>query len=314
MSRGQRVHDTHARNPLVRRTIAGGLVGVALTASTLFGAGQATAGDLALIERALDVVDAVPGQQVAVDPSTMDLKVREAVLLSIPFAFDTAAQAADRFAAQSPIVLGSAEEGTRFYSGRDLAVAAQPRIGALGLPEDKVDSITAHFRNLVSLGNGATVRASPPEPPPEPTPRPEPSPAPAPEPPPPPEDTTTPPPPPAPTDVPTTGLPPNAVSGAFVPGATVAPNYAYVPGQLPPWLQTRLGHVPSMSPDLNTLLRQSEDQKREQEKREEVQEAGKAEAMPADGSKRVALPVLVAAIALAVVTAALVRTWVLRRQ
>lgn len=303
------------RSPLVRRTLASGLVGVALTASTLLGAGSAAASETVLVEQALAIVDATPGQQVAIAPSTMDSKVREAVLLAMPLDFDAAGQAAEQFAAQGPIMLGSVSEGNTFYSGGEIAEAAKSRISQLGLPEDRTGAVADHFGTLVSLGNAVTVRAEAEEPPPPP-PEPEPEPTP-------PPDTTQPSPdtqPPSSPDnggsaSPYSGFLPNAVPGVYPqPGAAGPPNYAYTPGQLPAWAQSQFGQVPGMSPDVGSLLRQSQQQQRDKEHRDAVRAAGNAEAMPTEASKRVALPVLIAAISLAAVTAALVRTWVLRRQ
>ncbi|MFD0491896.1 hypothetical protein ACFQ0O_37940 [Saccharopolyspora spinosporotrichia] len=156
-----------------RRGAAAGLVGLAITASTFLGAGTAAAADTLVVDRSLAVVDAVVGQSVALSPSTMDLKVREAVLLAMPLDFGAAADAVERFRELPPIPLGTAGEGRTFYSGGDIARAAKPRIAQLGLPEDKVDAVSWHFGNLVSIGNAVTVNAeAPEEPPPRRRPRP----------------------------------------------------------------------------------------------------------------------------------------------
>ncbi|CAM06508.1 hypothetical protein A8924_0337 [Saccharopolyspora erythraea NRRL 2338] len=304
-------------NPLVRRArrgAAAGLVGLAITASTFLGAGTAAAADTLVVDRSLAVVDAVVGQSVALSPSTMDLKVREAVLLAMPLDFGAAADAVERFRELPPIPLGTAGEGRTFYSGGDIARAAKPRIAQLGLPEDKVDAVSWHFGNLVSIGNAVTVNAEAPE---EPPPPPPPAPAPDPQPAPPPPQT-------VPSETPTSDdvqapppgapLPPEAYAaqGAAAPYRAVPGNYSYVPGSLPPW--ARYGQVPGFTPDVGTLTRPWAEQQQKQREQEQVRAVGNAEALPTTGGDRVALPVLLAAVSIAGLTAALVRTWVLRRQ
>lgn len=300
-------------NPLIKpevrgRTLSAGLVGLVLTASTLLGAGTAQAADPLVVDRALAIVDAVPGQQVAVKPSTLDFKVREAVLLAMPLAFGQAKDAGDRFAELNPIPIGAAPEGRTFYSGKDIAEAAGPRIAEIGLPEDKVDSVRWHFTNLVSIGNAVTVHAEAPEE----------------EAPPPPPQQPPPPPPPA----PPTGTPaPPEPSPALLPPdpTTLVPQLGGAPSAmslLPPelrgseltWVQGHYGRAPGMTPDVGDLVKQTEEQQKARELQNEVLAAGRAEALPTEVTERVAIPVLLASITLAVATAALVRSWVLRRQ
>jgi hypothetical protein len=307
-------------NPLIKpnaigRTVSAGLVGLAITASTFFGAGAAHAADTLVVDQPLAIVDALPGQQIAVAPTTLDLKVREAVLLAMPLALGPADEAADRFAELAPIPLGAAPEGHTFYSGKDIAEAAAPRLAEIGLPADKVDSVTWHFTNLVSLGNAVTVNADQPEeeqPPPseQPAPeRPQPSPAPQPNPTPPPPGPTTPPPPPvasAPVLTPSGGAP-AAIS-------VLPPSLRDYQGGTVPWAQARYGQAPGLAPNVGDLAKQAEEQQKAREAQEEIRAAGKAEALPTEVTDRVATPVLLAAISLAMVTAALIRSWVLRRQ
>ncbi|PRW61912.1 hypothetical protein CEP50_18295, partial [Actinopolyspora mortivallis] len=97
---------------------------------------------------------------------------------------------------------------------------------------------------------------------------------------------------------------------APAPAERVDPSdYAYVPGSLPPWSDTRFGAAPGDRAETGDLL--SEEERHDQQDR--VREAGSAEALPSETGDRVALPVLLAAISLAGVTSALIRTWVLRR-
>ena len=302
-------------NPLIRRGTAAGLVGLAITASTFLGAGTAAAADTLVVDRALAVVDAAPGQRIALSPSALDFKVREAVLLAMPLNFGAAADATDRFKELSPIALGTADEGRTFFSGGDIADAAKPMISRIGLPDDKVDSVAWHFGTLVSLGNAVTVNAEAPEeppPPPPPSHKPEPQPAPPPE-----------RPAPAPPESTTAAPPPQAVvpppvypsSGGVAPYRAVPGDYSYVPGSLPPWARYG-GQVPGFTPDVGTLPRPwtEQQEKRQEQEQEQIRAVGKAEALPTAGGNRVALPVLLAAVSIAGLTAALVRTWVLRRQ
>ena len=336
------------REPLPRsvssRAIAVSAVGMAVTASTLLGAGTASAAERLVVDQPLTSLEAEPGQQVAVEPSTMDSKVREAVLLAMPLDFDTASSATEQFRERSPIVLGTASEGTNSFSGSEIAQAAAPELSGIGLPDDKVDDVTKHFQRLVKLGNRVTVRvkeaAPPKEPPPseqppseqppseqppseqppseqpspeptppesrEPAPLPE-APAPAPEAPPTPLSSETP--------------TPRLAYGAPAPVRVLPPDPAQVPGFLPPYAQSaqvpqppkpELAHPRSSEQHQQPTGQQSTDQQREQQQ-QEVRAAGKVEALPAERSNRVALPVLLGAISIAAVTAALVRSWILRR-
>lgn len=159
-----------------RRTLATSTTAVALGASMFAGAGAAQAdssGEPLVVDRSLAVVDATVGQPVAVDPATMDFKVREAVLLAIPLAFDQADTASSRFAELEPISLDRAQEGSTFYSGSEIAEAAEPHLDEIGLPDDKVEDVRWHFNNLVGGGNGVTVRGEQPTESEEPAPAPE---------------------------------------------------------------------------------------------------------------------------------------------
>ncbi|MCI2418861.1 hypothetical protein MOQ72_15570 [Saccharopolyspora sp. K220] len=305
-------------NPLIRpnalgRTASAGLVALVISASTFLGAGAAHAADTLVVDQPLATVEAVPGQEIAVAPSTLDFKVREAVLLAMPLALGPADDAADRFAELTPIPIGNAPEGRTFYSGNDIAAAAAPRLAELGLPADKVEAVTWHFTTLVSIGNAVTVNAEQPEeqPPPSSEPAPE-QPAPTP-----PPQTSPPPssseaaPPPAPAETSAPVLLPSGGAPAAI--SVLPPDLRYEPL---PWAQPRYDQVPGLTPNVGDLARQTQEQQAQQQAREEQDEiraAGKAEALPTEVTDRVALPVLLAAISLAVLTAALVRSWVLRR-
>ncbi|MGP4016678.1 hypothetical protein [Saccharopolyspora sp. 5N708] len=302
-------------NPLIKpnalgRTASAGLIGLVITASTFLGAGTANAADTLVVDQALATVEALPGQQIAVAPSTMDFKVREAVLLAMPLALGPADDAADRFAEQTPILIGSAAEGRTFYSGKDIAAAASPRLVELGLPVDRVDAVTWHFTNLVSLGNAVTVNAEKPaeQPPssqpspeqPEPTTPPQTSPA--------PPSASEAPPPSAPVIA-----PPTPLGGAPAAISVLPPDLRYPSGAALPWTQGRYGQVPGLTPNVGDLAAQAQVQQEERAQQDEIRAAGKAEAVPTEVTDRVAVPVLLAAISLAMATAALVRSWVLRR-
>ncbi|WP_190820066.1 hypothetical protein [Saccharopolyspora pogona] len=300
--------DPLYRSNALGRTVSAGLVGLVITASTFLGAGIASAADPLLVDQPLATVKAEPGQQITIAPSTLDFKVREAVLLAMPLAFGPAADAAERFKELAPISLGTAPEGRTFYSGKDIAKAAAPRLAEIGLPADKVDAVTWHFTNLVSLGNALTVKAERPEeqPPPssgqptpeksKPTPTPEPS-------------ATQPPSPTTPPPVVTTPEPTlTPSSGAPAEISVLPPSLRDLQGGSPPW-----GQVPGLTPDVGDLAKQAQEQQKAREQQEEIRAAGRAEALPTEVTERVAAPVLLAAISLAVVTAALVRSWVFRR-
>jgi|GEM_PF-5502374 len=295
-------------NPLVRstarRTLAAGPVSAAIAAGSLLSAGTAAADPL-VVDNALAIETAQAGQEIAIAPSTVDFKVRQAVLLAMPLAFDEADRAVERFLALGPIPLGTAEPGKTFYSGREIAEAVQPALSRIGLPEDKVDSVARHFKNLVSLGNALTLRISEPEEegPAEPAPPEQPPPARETQ-----ERTQEPAPPPAPAEPadPSTATPPPGQPGTTPAVSVLPPTH----GSLPGWLQSRPGQAPTYQPDTGELAEKA----RERELAAQQQAAGRAEALPAQHSDRVALPVLIAAVSLAVVTAGLVRSWVLRRQ
>ncbi|QIZ35168.1 hypothetical protein [Saccharopolyspora sp. ASAGF58] len=304
--------DPLYRSNALGRTVSAGLVGLVITASTFLGAGIANAADPLLVDQPLATVNAVPGQQITIAPSTLDFKVREAVLLAMPLAFGPAADAAERFKELTPISLGTAPEGRTFYSGKDIAKAAAPRLAEIGLPADKVDAVTWYFTNLVSLGNALTVKAERPEEQPPPSsgqPTPGKSKPPTPEP-----SATQPPSPTTPPPVVTTPEPTLTPSiGAPAEISVLPPSLRDLQGGSPPWGQARYGQVPGPTPNVGDLAKQAQEQQKAREQQEEIRAAGRAEALPTEVTERVAAPVLLAAISLAVVTAALVRSWVLRR-
>lgn len=305
-------------NPLIkpsalRRTVSAGAAGLAILAGSCLGMGTAAAAEPLVVDHPIAIVSGEVGQPISVLPKTLDFKVNQAVLLAMPLAFGPASDAAEQFAATGPIALGTAEPGTNSFSGREIAKAATSRLSSLGLPDDKVESVRFHFTNLVSLGNSLTVNA------PEPDEEEEPAPPPSQEQPPPAEEPSqTPQPQPAPAPV---EPPPSAPATSPVPTMPNASGAPAAVSMLPPslrgaslpWAQARYGDVPGMAPDVRDLARQAEERQRVQDEQDEIRAAGQAEALPTEVSERVALPVLIAAISLAVVTAALVRTWVLRR-
>ncbi|TWF94699.1 hypothetical protein [Saccharopolyspora dendranthemae] len=307
-------------NPLIkpsalRRTVSAGVAGLAIFAGSCLGMGTAAASEPLVVDHPIAIVSGEVGQQISVLPKTLDFKVNQAVLLAMPLAFGPASDAAEQFAASGPIALGTAEPGANSFSGREIAKAATSRLSSLGLPEDKVESVRFHFTNLVSLGNSLTVNA--PEPDEE-----EPAPPPSQEQPPPEQPSQTPQPQPAPAPV---EPPPSAPATSPVPTMPTASGAPAAVSMLPPslrgaslpWAQARYGQVPGtapgMAPNVGDLARQAQERQRVQDEQDEIRAAGQAEALPTEVSERVALPVLIAAVSLAVVTAALVRTWVLRR-
>ncbi|MBE9374697.1 hypothetical protein IQ251_09580 [Saccharopolyspora sp. HNM0983] len=324
-------------HPLIKpavRVTGTGLAGLVLAAGAAAGAGtasaeSASAAEPVVVDSALAVVDAQPGQQVVLDPAVMDFKVRQAVLLAMPLAFGPADEATEQFRELDPIPLGTAEEGSNFYSGADIADAAESELAAIGLPEDKVEDVSSHFRNLVSIGNGVTVRAEVPEEDEETG-----QPAPPEQPPaneqPPPAEPSNPAPPPeqpgsaqpgAPTapqrSAPVTAVDPDASPAAL---SVLPPELRDLPASELPWEQGRFGRLPQESPQGGTPPPSAEQQQHSaaqqqtREQRAEVEAAGEARPVAAESSTdRIAAPVLLGAVSLALVTAALVRSWVLRR-
>lgn len=330
------------------RAIAASAVGMAVTASTLLGAGTASASERVVVDKSLASVEVSPGQQIAVQPSTMDTKVREAVLLAMPLDFDAASQATEQFREGSPIILGTASEGKTSFSGADIAKAAAPELSGIGLPDDKVEDVSEHFQRLVKLGNHVTARAkeaAPPKQPPrsdQPSERPsdqpsdqprseqppaerpsdepsseQPSSEPA------PPQSRAPAPSPEPPSVPLASptSAPRLTYGAPAPVRVLPPDPAQVPGFLPPFAQSgapqqppkpELGNPRSAQPRPEQQQRADQQRQADQE-RQEVRAAGKVEALPEERSNRVEVPVLLGAISVAAVTAALVRSWILRR-
>lgn len=300
----------------LRRLAAAGLVGSALTASGLVGGVTATAAGPVVVDTCTEEAPSTTfGQPIVAGPDALDAKVKQATLLVFPFQFDRADKARQQFLNTAPVPLGNVTEQDQSFSGTQLADALAPRIASLPALEDKGDTVNWHVRNLAALGciSGADVAGQP-----EPAPAPPPSTQPPADQPPPsqpqPDPTSQQPETTSGTSGPGTAAPdpaPLPSGKSFTPGPAkrvVPPDYAYVPGSLPPWSETRFGQAPGQNPAVGDLL--PGDGKARQE---QVRAAGSAKPLPADPSSRVALPVLVAAVALAGVTSALVRTWVLRR-
>ncbi|MCA1189838.1 MULTISPECIES: hypothetical protein [unclassified Saccharopolyspora] len=312
-------------NPLLRRAgrtglgrvLAAGTVGAFVTASSLLGAGTASAAGSLVIDKCAGTTESSEyGQAILASPNALDAKVRQGTLLVFPFGFDIADQAVQEFKNTGAISLGTVTEEKQKFSGKALAQEFTPRIDGLAALQGRGAEVSKHVRNLAALGCfGASVTGHEKPAPPPPAPEPEPSEQPAP-----PSHTA-----PAP---PSTGVrPAPGTTAPGVPGYSTGapvlvapPGYASgapgLPGQLPPWAQAQFGAAPGFSPNIGDLREQAAAQERvraEQAAREEVRAAGKAEALPMSQGDRVALPVLIAAISLAGVTAALVRTWVLRR-
>lgn len=312
------------RHPLIRSTARASVVaGLAVGATGLLG-GTAGAEDTVVVHDPVSSVHAQAGQRVALAPSALDAKLRSAVLLARPLDPDAPAEASKEFDEQAPIPLGTATEGRNSYSGSEIADAAESRLSRLGLPEESTDAVAFHFRNLVTLGSSVTVRGeAPPPPPPK-----EPEPAPAPKHPPkhaepaPPART---PDGPEPGASAPTGSEPGSSGGSqsaeqlATKAATTRPAAA-LPAQvqvLPPEHATVPGPFTTLQAPAPAAPPQAQPaqpgQPNQQQVREEVRAAGKAESMPIDISDRVALPVIFAAISVAGVTAALVRSWILHR-
>ncbi len=314
-------------NPLMRTGRVARLSAVSLLVTatgvggTLFGAGLAGADDPVIASSPLAVVSASPGQPVEMSPKAMADQLYTAVLLDMPANFTAASQAKQRFEQQAPIMLGTAGDGSTFYSGSTIADAVGPRISQVGLPPDKVGPITQTFEGLVKLGTSVTVnllKALP-------IPIPAPAPSPAPQPSDPPSNNQ---PPPKQSD------PPSQSAGQDQPAAppetdpvpAVDEQDAELPALLPLSIQDPVQVAPAPvqawpMPAFEALPGQARPAhpngtpgaRPQQQSEEDLRAAGKAMSVPTISTDRVALPVLVAAILLAVVTAGLVRTWVLRR-
>ncbi|RCW47073.1 hypothetical protein DFQ14_101417 [Halopolyspora algeriensis] len=324
-------HDhERPRNPLVRpgalrRAAAAGVVGAAVTAGGLAGTGQAAAADPVTVDTCTEQASSDSfGQPIVASPKALDAKVQQATLLVFPLQFDRAERTKNEFLNAAPVSLGTVTDEEQTFSGAQLADALAPRISKLSTLGDRADEVNQHVRNLASLGclTGVEVPGQDkPEPSPSPSSSPEPDRDSAP-------TTTSAQPrttsqqPPASSDHPTSEPPPAGSTPTAPKSGTTAPpaarsmvpsDYAYIPGSLPPWSQTRFGQPPGSSPQVGDLLATSEQDSRKKTRQEQVRAAGSAEALPTDKRERVALPVLIAAIALAGATSALVRTWVLRR-
>lgn len=314
--------DRYPIRSLVGRAMAVGAAGAVVTAGTFFGAGTAQAAESAVVEKCSGTTDSTEfGQSIVATPGTLDEKVEQAVLVVFPLRFDLAEQAREEFAGTGSIDLGTVTEQTQEFSGEELADEFGSQIEGLSAVGDKGPEVAAQVRNLAALSclGGAKVPgqekpAPPPPPPPEPSPTEEPA----------PPSTTEPSPPTSEESSSAVVVPDTSSSpdyGAGAPVVVVPPSYGSAsPGTLPPWAKTQFGAAPGFSPNVGNLLeqsaaaqRQQAEQQRKQAEEREVRAAGRAETLPAGQDNRVALPVLIAAISLAGVTAALVRSWVLRR-
>ncbi|WP_017977082.1 hypothetical protein [Actinopolyspora halophila] len=316
----ERAATDHSRGPI------GGLRGAALpvvsavlAASGLAGAGAADASPSPVVIGTCteDVSSDSFEQRIVASPTALDAKVKQAALLVFPLQFERAEEIKKQFLESDPVELGTVTERDQEFSGGDLAEALAPGIAAIPSVEDKGSAMNFHVDNLAAVGciggvsvpgqekpDSSETPTSPSEPPPSSAPDPtgtdespggegsgkQPS------------NSRTP----ETGDSAPGGTTPNQPPG---PAERVNPSdYAYVPGSLPPWSDTRFGEAPGGRAETGDLR---SDEKHNQQDR--VREAGSAEALPSDAGQRVALPVLLAAISLAGVTSALIRTWVLRR-
>lgn len=291
-------------SPLLRRAVATGVSGAAIAACTFLGAGSASAVNPVVIDSCTgSTASSEYGQPIEASPAALQSQLEQATLLVYPLRFDLAKQAKAEFLSADPVQLGTVSNSTQSFSGGTLAKALTPRVTSLSSIAERATDVANQLRNLAPLScpGGSKVsgqEASAPSPQPS-------SPQPA-----------------------TTKSAPAAQPGstrsagpshddapwrgADAPPTTlqaVPPGWTYAAGSLPPWVQ--YGQVPQSAPDMAPLANQ--DDQRRQVRDAEVRAAGNAVPMASDASKRVALPVMVAAIMLAVVTGGLVRTWVLRR-
>ncbi|SDJ85507.1 hypothetical protein SAMN04487820_102382 [Actinopolyspora mzabensis] len=318
--------DARKRAPAaLRRAAAATAAGAVVATSGFLGGGVAAAADPVVIGTCTeDVTSAEHGQPIVVSPRALDSRVKDAAGLTFPLDFDRIDRIHQQFLRTAPIRIGEVTAEEQHFSGSALADALANRIAGLAAVEDRGDTMNFHVGNLaVTCLGGVNV---PGQPKPEPS---EPSPTP---------------------DEPTTGQPtespdpgssgdekrnpgtPGSGSGGdpttdpiddqpqrqaggpgsnYSPGSAeqVAPSeYAYVPGSLPPWSDSRFGETSGGEPATGDL--RTGDEHNQQDR---VREAGSAQALPTGSGERVALPVLLAAVSLAGVTAALIRTWVLRR-
>lgn len=295
------------------------VVSAVLAASGLAGAGAADAspGPVVIGTCTEDVSSDSFGQRIVASPTALDAKVKQAALLVFPLQFERAEEIKKQFLESEPVELGTVTGRDQEFSGGDLAEALAPGIAAIPSVEDKGSAMNFHVDNLATVGciGGVAVPGQEePDSPEEPTS--------------PPERTPSSPSEPTGADESSGGERPGKQRSSprtpeaedSAPGGT-APNrppgpaehvnpsdYAYVPGSLPPWSDARFGEAPGGRAETGDL--RSDEEHNQQDR---VREAGSAEALPSDAGKRVALPVLLAAISLAGVTSALIRTWVLRR-
>lgn len=316
--------DAHSRrpatqsNPLIRanalrRMLTTGMVGVAVTAGTMLGAGTAAATEPVVLDACTGTNESSAfDQPILASPATLDAKVEQAMLLVHPLEFDLAKQAREEFLQSSSVQVGSVTEEKQTFSGTSLADAFAARVAALSAAGDRADEVNTHVRNLAAVGclggAGVSGQAKPAPPPPEPAPstRDQPDPAPPTG-----QEQRNSPAPPAPGVAQPGGSAGYSTYGAAAPVRVLPPDYRSVPGSTPPWAQA--SQVPGLWPDVGQLHRQAEEEKRAEDEEAQVRAVGKAEALPTGAGNRVELPVLLAAISLAAVTSGLVRTWVLRR-
>lgn len=308
--------DSRGRGPRSTVLRAAVVAGLAAGAGSAF-AGTAAAEETVVVHDPVASVHARAGQHIAMDPSALDGKLRSAVLLAQPLDLGGPEKAAHAFDQQSPIELGTAKDGKQVYSGDEIADAARSRLSRLGYSPETTEAIAFHFKNLVSLGTSVTVEGEAPPPPPK---RAEPAPAPQPS-----QqheqaqqtqhatkhrDDAVP----ARTEsAPTTSAAPDfmrAPEPQVAPVQILPPAQAAVPGPASPPVVLV---PPEPSPQQAQAQAEHQSQVQQRAHAEELRQAGKAEAMPIDLSDRVALPVIFAAISVAGVTAALVRSWILHR-
>ncbi|MGQ0839539.1 hypothetical protein [Actinokineospora sp.] len=197
-----------------------------------------------------------------------------------------------------PIPVGEVPDGTVEVTGTQIADAVAAAVRPLPEIAPAADAVAARVHELVAADCGMTLRAINPSKPGTGKPAPAPNPG-------------------------AGGNPaisPNAqpvggytspdqlalYDGAALAGTRAPRDYGSIPfaraGLFVPSPDARYGSVPGYAPEFGILGADGAD----------VRAAGGAQALPANGSAQVALPIMLAVLALSVVTGALVRTWVLR--
>ncbi|SDP80476.1 hypothetical protein SAMN04487905_109143 [Actinopolyspora xinjiangensis] len=309
----------------LRRAAAATVAGAVVATSGFLGGGVAAAADPVVIGTCTeDVTSTEHGQPIVVSPRALDSRVKDAAGLTFPFDFDRIERIHQQFLETAPVPVGEVAEEERHFSGSDLADALAERVAGLPAVEGRGETMNFHVGNLALTCFGGVNVPGQPKPEPEPSDPPPSTPE---------QPTTTPPsesgepdrtPENQPSEPPRQDRDPagdegNRQSEQGSGGARsnhsagsaeqVAPSeYAYVPGSLPPWSDSSFGETPGGKATTGDLR---ETERHNQQNR--VREAGSAHALPTGSGRRVALPVLLAAVSLAGVTAALIRTWVLRR-